>query len=107
MARDLSFLIPEMTLALAVALMLVAEMVRLPRLVLGIGIAGLLLAAVLTLPLIHADTTVFGGTYRIDLLSAWAKLILLPGTVLSLLLDRKSTRLNSSHTDISRMPSSA
>ncbi len=88
MARDLSFLVPEMTLALAVALMLVAEMARLPRLALGIGIAGLLLAVGLTLPLVDADTTVFGGTYRIDLLSAWAKLILLPGTVLSLLLAR-------------------
>ena len=29
------------------------------------------------------------------------------GLVLLLVLDRKSTRLNSSHTDISRMPSSA
>ena len=31
MARDLSLLIPEMTLAVAVALMLFAEMARLPR----------------------------------------------------------------------------
>jgi NADH-quinone oxidoreductase subunit N len=88
MARDLAFLFPEMTLALAVALMLVAEMARLPRLALGIGLAGLLLAVGLTLPVMAADTTVFGGTYRIDLLSGWAKLILLPGTALSLLLAR-------------------
>jgi NADH-quinone oxidoreductase subunit N len=88
MARDLSLLIPEMTLVLSVFLMLGAEMVRLPRLALGLGIFGLLLATGLTLPLIGADTTIFGGTYRIDLLSAWAKLILLPGTALSLLLAR-------------------
>lgn len=88
MARDLSYLIPEMTLALAVVFMLIAEMARLPRLTLALGIVGLILAAGLTLPLINADTTVFGGTYRIDLLSAWGKFILLPGSALALLLAR-------------------
>ena len=88
MGRELSFLIPELTLASAAMLMLVAEMLRLPRLVLALGLAGLAAATLLTFPVLAADTTVFGGTYRIDLLSGWAKLILLPGTALSLLLAR-------------------
>jgi len=88
MGRDLSFLIPELTLATTAMLMLVAEMLRLPRFVLVLGLAGLTAATVLTLGVLGADTTVFGGTYRIDMLSGWAKLILLPGTALALLLAR-------------------
>ena len=88
MARDLSLLIPEMTLAVAVVFMLLAEMARLPRLALGFGLAGLALAVLATFPVLEAGTTVFGGTYRIDLLSGWAKLILLPGTALALALAR-------------------
>ncbi len=88
MARDLSFLIPEILLSLAVVAMLLAEMARMARLALALGLAGLAAATLATLPLLGADTTVFGGTYRIDLLNGWAKLILLPGTVASLLLAR-------------------
>lgn len=88
MARDLSFLLPEMSLGITAFLMLVAEMLRRPRLALVIGLGGLALATALTFPVLNADTTVFGGTYRIDLLSGWAKLILLPGTALALLLAR-------------------
>lgn len=88
MARDLSLLIPEMTLSLAVVFMLFAEMARAARLTLALGLAGLVAATLLTLPVLAADTSVFGGTYRIDLLSGWAKLILLPGTALALLMAR-------------------
>jgi len=88
MARDLSLLYPEMSLALAAFAMLVAEMLRMPRLALGLGLMGLGLASALTLQVLNADTTVFGGTYRIDMLSGWAKLVLLPGTALALLLVR-------------------
>jgi len=88
MARDLSFLIPEILLSLAVVAMLIAEMARLARLALWIGLVGLTAATLATLPLLATDTIVFGGTYRIDLLNGWAKLILLPGTALSLLLAR-------------------
>jgi len=88
MARDLSFLVPELVLSLAVVFMLLAEMARLARLALWIGLAGLATATLTTLPLLNADTSVFGGTYRIDLLNGWAKLILLPGTALALLLAR-------------------
>ena len=88
MARDLSLLIPEIVLSLAVVFMLFAEMARMARLALWIGLAGLAVAVLATLPLLTADTSVFGGTYRIDLLNGWAKLILLPGTALALLLAR-------------------
>jgi len=88
MERDLALLIPELVLSGAAMLMIVAEMARAPRLVLVIGLVALGLSAVLTLPVLDADTTVFGGTYRIDLIAGWAKLILLPGTALALLMAR-------------------
>lgn len=40
MARDLSFLFPELMLASTVVLMLVAEMLRAPRLALTFGLSG-------------------------------------------------------------------
>jgi NADH-quinone oxidoreductase subunit N len=88
MGRDLAFLIPEMTLSMAVVFMMLAEMARLPRLVLMLGLIGLAAATFMTLPVLEAETTVFGGTYRIDMLSGWAKLILLPGTAVALLMAR-------------------
>ena len=88
MERDLALLIPELLLSGAAMLMIVAEMARAPRLVLAIGLAALALSTALTLPMLDADTTVFGGTYRIDTIAGWAKLILLPGTALALLMAR-------------------
>ncbi len=88
MGRDLSFLLPELFLAGTAMLMIVAEMLRAPRLGMTIGLAGLAAATLLTLPVLDAETTVFGGTYRIDTLSGWAKLVLLPGTALALLMVR-------------------
>ena len=88
MADDLALLIPEIILLLTIVFALVAEMLRLPRLAFTVTLAGLLLATVMTLPLLGLDTSVFSGTYRIGALGVWAKLILLPATVLSLLLAR-------------------
>jgi len=88
MARDLSLIFPEMSLALAIVLLLFADMARLPRLALAFGVSGLVVATALTLTLTGLDTSIFGGTYRIDLLNFWAKLILLPGTIPALLLAR-------------------
>ncbi len=88
MAHDLSFLIPEILVLLTAAGTLAFEMLRRPRTALAVAVAGLLLATALTLPLLGVDTSVFSGTFRIDTLSIWAKLILLPATVLSLLLAR-------------------
>jgi proton-translocating NADH-quinone oxidoreductase chain N len=88
MAHDLAFILPELSLAAAAMLALVAEMLRRAGLALLIALAGLATATLLTLPVLAAGTTVFGGTYRIDVLSGWAKLILLPATALSLLMAR-------------------
>ena len=53
---------------------------------------GLFIATGLTLSMLGTDAAVFGGSFRIDTLSIWAKLILLPATVLSLLLARVDVR---------------
>ena len=88
MLRDLTLLAPELLLAGAAMLMVVAEMAHAARLVLAIGLVALLAATGLTLEVLDADTTVFGGTYRIDLIAGWAKLLLLPGTALALVMAR-------------------
>ncbi|MFU8896266.1 MAG: NADH-quinone oxidoreductase subunit N, partial [Gammaproteobacteria bacterium] len=59
---------------------------------LAIAVTGLLVATGLTVPLVGMDTTVFGGSFRINVLSIWGKFILLPATVLSLLLARADVR---------------
>ncbi len=88
MEKDLAFLIPEITVLLTAVAALIAEMLRQPRIALVIAVAGMLLATLLSVPLLNVDTTVFSGTFRIDMLSVWAKLILLPVTALTLLLLR-------------------
>jgi len=88
MERDLAFLIPEIIILLTVVVALIAEMLKFSRTVLVVTVFGLLLASYMSLQLLGTNTTVFGGTFRIDLLSIWAKIILLPATVLSLLLAR-------------------
>ena len=86
MGRDLALLLPEIVAALTGVLALVSGMIRRPRWALWIVVAGLLLATALTVPLIGAETTVFMGTFRVDDLAVWAKLVLLPATVLSAVL---------------------
>lgn len=88
MAHDLALLIPEIILLLTTVLVLVAEMLRLPRTALLLTLFGLLLASAWTLPLLGTDTTVFSATYRIDMPGIWAKLILLPATAVAVLLAR-------------------
>ncbi len=88
MEKDLAFLIPEIIVLLTAVAALIAEILRQPRIALFASVAGMLLATGFTLPLLHVDTTIFSGTFRIDVLSVWAKLILLPTTILSLFLLR-------------------
>ncbi len=88
MERELALLIPEIIILFTVVFALIAEMLRLPRIALVVTIVGLLLATWQSVLLLGLDTTVFGGTFRIDMLSVWAKIILLPATLLSLLLVR-------------------
>lgn len=91
-AHDLLLLLPEIVVLLAAVGALVFEMLLKPRSALVIVIVGLLIAAGLSLRLIGMNTTIFGGTLRVDDLSVWAQLILLPSTVLSVLLARHELR---------------
>lgn len=87
MGRDLSLLAPEIAVLLSAVGALVLEMLRLPRAALPFAVIGLLVATALTLPLLGIpETTVFMDTFRIDSLSEWAKLTLLPATALSMIL---------------------
>ncbi|MGI8866577.1 MAG: proton-conducting transporter membrane subunit, partial [Rubrobacteraceae bacterium] len=86
MARDLSLLMPEIAVVLTAVGALVFEMLRLPKVALPFTVIGLLVATGLTVPLLGTETTAFSGTFRIDALGEWAKLVLLPATVLSIVL---------------------
>ncbi len=88
MAHDLSFITAEMMVLIAGAGALVFEMLRRPRAALIFAMAALLVATGLSWPLLGLDLGIFGNTFRIDTLSVWAKLILLPTTILALLLAR-------------------
>ncbi len=86
MAADLSLLAPEIAVLLTAVGALLFEMIRLPKVALPFTIVGLLVATGLTVPLLGMETTVFSETFRIDALSEWAKLVLLPATILSIVL---------------------
>lgn len=88
MLKDILLILPEIVVLLTAVLVLTSEMLRLLRTSLVVSIIGLSLAIFLTIPLMGSDTAVFDGTFRVDVLSVWAKLILLPATILSLLLAR-------------------
>ena len=82
MARDLSLLAPELAVLLTAVGALVFEMLKLPKVSLPFAVIGLLVATGLTIPLLGTETTVFMDTFRVDPLSVWAKLALLPATML-------------------------
>ncbi len=86
MGRDLALLAPEIAVLLTAVGALVFEMVRLPRVALPFTVIGLSVATLLTIPLLGTETTVFMGTFRVDSLSEWAKLALLPTTALCAIL---------------------
>ncbi len=86
MERDLGLLLPQILVLLTAVVALAAEMLRRPRWALVLAVLGLLLATILGARLVGQDTTVFGGTFRIDALSVWATLILAPATALVALL---------------------
>lgn len=92
MLADLALLLPEITVLLSGVAALVAEMLRAPRVGFAAALVGLVAAMALALDLLGTDTTVFGGTFRIDYLSVWAKLVLLPATVLTLVMVRAELR---------------
>ena len=79
---DLLLLLPQLAAVATGVLALIAEMLRRPRWARLVTIAGLLVAAALALPLVGRENAVFLGTYRVDGLSTWAALVLLPATAL-------------------------
>jgi proton-translocating NADH-quinone oxidoreductase chain N len=86
MGRDLALLAPEIAVLLTAVGALVLEMLRLPRVALPFTVIGLLIATALTIPLTTTEMEVFMGTFRVDALGVWAKLILLPTAALSAVL---------------------
>ena len=82
MGRDLGLLLPEIALLVTGVLALVAGMLRRHAWALPIVVVGSLVAGAFTLPLLGTETTLFMGTYRVDDLAVWAKLILLPSNAL-------------------------
>ena len=88
MARDLSLLAPEIAVLLTAVGALVLEMLRVGRAALPFTVIGLAVATVLTIPLLGEQTSVFMNTFRVDAVSGWAKLALLPATALCAVLAR-------------------
>ncbi len=86
MGRDLALLAPEIAVLLTAVGALILEMVRLPRAGLVFTVVGLLVATGLALTRVGIETTVFMGTFRIDALSTWGAIVLLPATVLAVIL---------------------
>jgi NADH-quinone oxidoreductase subunit N len=88
MARDLALLAPEIAVLLTAVGALVLEMLRVGRAALPFTVIGLAVATVLTIPLQGEETSVFMNTFRVDAVSGWAKLALLPATALCAVLAR-------------------
>ena len=88
MSRDLALLAPEIAVLLTAVGALVLEMLRAGRAALPFTVIGLAVAAALSLPLLDEQTSVFMNTFRVDAVSGWAKLALLPATALCAVLAR-------------------
>ncbi len=86
MGRDLALLLPEISLLIGAVLALCAEMLHRPRWAMLLSLIGLVVAFGWSLTLLGQQTSVFMGTYRIDTLGVWAKLILLPLVALVIIL---------------------
>jgi NADH-quinone oxidoreductase subunit N len=89
---DLLLLLPQLGTLLTAVLALTAEMLRRPAWGRWITIVGLLVASALAIPRLGQVNTVFSGTYRVDELSTWAALILLPVTALVVALAAEQVR---------------
>ncbi|HEU5431752.1 MAG TPA: NADH-quinone oxidoreductase subunit N [Thermomicrobiales bacterium] len=86
MGHDLALLAPEIVVVLTGIAALVAGMLRRPEWAPPVTVGGLLAAAALAARLFGSETTIFSGTYRVDSLAIWAKLILLPATAAAAML---------------------
>lgn len=89
---DLLLLLPALGGVVTGVLALVAAMFDRPRWAFWTTVFGLLVAGALAIPLLGRQETVFLGTYRIDALSTWAALVLLPTTALVTVLAESDVR---------------
>jgi NADH-quinone oxidoreductase subunit N len=92
MSQDLALLAPVLAVLLTAVGALSFEMLHLPKISLPFAVIGLLVATALALPLIGTETAIFEGTYRIDVLSVWAVILLSPTTALTAILARAEVR---------------
>jgi proton-translocating NADH-quinone oxidoreductase chain N len=92
MGRDLGLIRPEIVAVLTAVAALVLGMLRRQRWALPTTVAGLLAAAWFSVSLVGEETTAFMGTYRVDDLAVWAKLILLPAAALAVVLASAEVR---------------
>ncbi len=86
MGQDLALLAPVLAVLLTAVGALSFEMLHLPKVSLPFAVIGLLVATGIAAPLIGTETTVFEGTYRVDDLSVWAVILLMPTTALTAVL---------------------
>ncbi len=82
MGHDLGLVLPEIVVVLTGVVALITGMLNQHRLAMPVTVVGNLLATALTIPLVGDDTLVFLGTYQVNDLSVWAKLVLLPTVAL-------------------------
>ncbi len=92
MGQDLALLAPVLAVLLTAVGALSFEMLHMPKIGLPFTVVGLLVATGLAIPLLGTDTTVFMGTYRMDSLSVWAVILLMPTTALTAILARIEVR---------------
>jgi proton-translocating NADH-quinone oxidoreductase chain N len=92
MGRELRLLLPEIVTVVTGILALSTGMVRRPRWAPPLTVLGMLVATWFALPLVGQETTAFMGTFRIDDLAVWAKLILLPAAALTAILASPEVR---------------
>lgn len=92
MGRDLGLLLPEIVVVLTGVVALVSGMLRRRGWALPLTVAGLLAATALAARLLGEDTSAFAGTFRVDALAIWAKLVILPATVAVALLASAEVR---------------
>ncbi len=108
---DLTPVLAEVWLAVVGMILLMIGVFRgkgSTRAIAALAVASFVVAFLLTLGPANRVAVAGNGLFVVDDFAVFMKALVLIGASLTLIMsDRKSTRLNSSHTDISRMPSSA
>lgn len=88
-AEYLQLFLPQLILAVTIVLVLVSEMLHRAKAAFGVTLTGYTAATASAIALLGADSTIFMGTYRVNDLSIWANIILIPATAACVLLWRE------------------